>query len=149
MKQFDVIISVGVKDVFIVKKTIVYVNRHIHPRRIFLIIHPKFFRFYSSKFLCANNVTLIDESHVEQGLNITRIRNLVNNHFTYEMRAGWYFQQFLKMAFARSRYADGYYLIWDADTIPTSDIGFFDRKVVCPLLKKTSTTRPISQRWND
>lgn len=136
MEQFDVIISVGAKDVFIVKKNIIYINRHLHPRRIFLIIHSRFFRFYSSKFLLTNNITLIDESHVEQGLNIINIRNLVKSHFIHGMRAGWYFQQFLKMAFARSRYADGYYLIWDADTMPTSDIEFFDRNGRMVLTQK-------------
>ena len=41
------------------------------------------------------------------------------------VRFGWYYQQFLKMEFARSRYAKDYYLIWDSDTIPLNRLSFF------------------------
>jgi hypothetical protein len=39
---------------------------------------------------------------------------------------GWYYQQFLKIGFSRSSYAGEYYLIWDADTLPTSSLRFFN-----------------------
>ena len=46
----------------------------------------------------------------------------------YDMASmtGWYFQQFLKLAFVRSCYAKEYYLIWDADTIPLNKLSFFE-----------------------
>ena len=41
-------------------------------------------------------------------------------------RRFWYYQQFLKMAFAYSDYCKkNYYLIWDADTVPLKPIDFF------------------------
>lgn len=39
---------------------------------------------------------------------------------------GWYFQQFLKMGFALSKYAKNDYLIWDADTFPLQKLTFID-----------------------
>lgn len=123
--NFDVVICVGVKDVFIVKKTIKYVLLHIHPRKIFLITNPRFFNFFKSIQKKYVEVTLINESQLIDGVDITVTRRLVNAHFINGMRAGWYFQQFLKMGFALSQYAKDYYLVWDADTIPTSDLNFF------------------------
>ena len=40
-------------------------------------------------------------------------------------RAGWYVQQFIKMAFSRFT-KDEYYLIWDSDTIPLKPVSMFD-----------------------
>ena len=51
-----------------------------------------------------------------------------------EDRVGWYFQQLLKFAFAKSQYAKEYYLTWDADTIPLTPISFFDGET--PLFTK-------------
>lgn len=142
MKSFDVIISVGVKDIFIVKKNIYYVNKNINPRHIYLLLNKKFFRFYSKHFLESERVTLLDESLLIPGLDIEEVRKLVNSHFLHGMRGGWYFQQFLKMGFALSDYATEYYLIWDADTIPTSPLVFFDEKDRMLITKKTEYHLP-------
>ena len=40
-------------------------------------------------------------------------------------RAGWYYQQFLKMAYAYKS-EDEYYLLWDSDTVPVREQTFFD-----------------------
>ncbi len=37
--------------------------------------------------------------------------------FAAKNRVGWYYQQFLKMAYAKLS-ADEYYLLWDSDTVP-------------------------------
>ena len=41
-------------------------------------------------------------------------------------RAGWYYQQFVKLAFARSALAQHRFLVWDADTIPMHEMSVFD-----------------------
>ena len=40
-------------------------------------------------------------------------------------KVGWYFQQFLTLAFALTSYCKGYYLTWDSDTLPISELHFF------------------------
>jgi hypothetical protein len=41
----------------------------------------------------------------------------MKNHFNDEIKIyGWYFQQFLKMGFSMSKYANEKYLIWDEST---------------------------------
>jgi hypothetical protein len=42
-------------------------------------------------------------------------------------RAGWYYQQLIKLALAWSPMARERYLIWDADTIPYHPLSMFDR----------------------
>ena len=148
MHQFDVIISVGVKDVFIVRKVVKYVAKNISPNNIYLITNRRFFKFYSSSFISSYHVTLLDESRLVEGMNIQHVCQLVNQHFVNGMRGGWYFQQFLKMAFALSPYAGSHYLIWDADTIPTSSISFFDEDGKMLIAQKEEYNPPYFETMN-
>lgn len=141
MNNFDAVICVGVKDLFIVKKTVHYVNLHIKPERTYLILNRRFFRFFSKAFLAEQRVTLLDESTLVPGMDIHAVQRLVAQHFPQGMRAGWYFQQFLKMGFAMSQWASDYYLVWDADTIPTSDLSFFSPDGKMLLAQKTEYHR--------
>lgn len=46
---------------------------------------------------------------------------------------GWYYQQFLKMEYAR-HCTDEYYLVWDGDTVPTKELTMFAEDRVTPFL---------------
>jgi len=46
---------------------------------------------------------------------------------------GWYYQQFLKMQYARMC-GDSYYLMWDGDTIPCGSFSMFHEKLGVPFL---------------
>ncbi len=70
-------------------------------------------------------VEFLDEETLYPGMTKLRVRELVvegGGHFT---RSNWYFQQFLKMAYAYRCQGDAY-LIWDADTIPVRKLNFFE-----------------------
>lgn len=73
-----------------------------------------------------DRVKFIHEDCIEPGLTLDTVRRLKKELSGSARRAGWYFQQFLKMAYARLSDCD-YYLVWDADTIPINKIDFFDR----------------------
>ena len=77
-----------------------------------------------------NNITkickecaLINEDEMYDNLNLMNIKQLLPSH---ENRAGWYFQQFLKMAYYNISKND-YYLTWDSDTILLNNITFFNQ----------------------
>lgn len=75
-------------------------------------------------FQSDKRVEFVDEETLYPGMTKQRVRELVvagGGHFT---RSNWYFQQFLKMAYAL-RCREDSYLIWDADTIPVRKINFF------------------------
>ena len=70
--------------------------------------------------------TLIDENSLVSGFSFDAVRDYLLKHPNVSPdRVGWYFQQFLKFAFAQTEYCGEYYLTWDADTLPTSQIYFF------------------------
>lgn len=70
------------------------------------------------------DVEFIEENHLLDGLTIGKVKELKKEVSGNTKRAGWYFQQFLKFAYARVC-KDEYYLIWDGDTIPINKIDFF------------------------
>lgn len=119
----DVVICVSSKDCLIVKKTVFYIHRNIGSDNIYIITDKHSFGFFSKRFRSRYNVSLVDEEEIVADRR--QLEAIAGRHFTCEYRFGWYYQQFLKMEFARSRYAKDYYLIWDSDTIPLNRLSFF------------------------
>jgi hypothetical protein len=73
-----------------------------------------------------SDVGLVDEDAMIPGMTLAQLRALDEPGFP--QGAGWYFQQFLKLAFAFQKTEDDHYLIWDADTVPLRPLEFFDDK---------------------
>lgn len=69
-------------------------------------------------------IELIDEEHLYPGLGMLPVRNLVEAQGGHMTRSNWYFQQFLKMAYAYLC-DDDFYIVWDADTVPVRSIELF------------------------
>ena len=76
--------------------------------------------FYNIIKICKECI-LINENEVYENLNLMNIRKLLPS---LKERAGWYFQQFVKMAYYNISKND-YYLVWDSDTILLNNITFF------------------------
>lgn len=76
------------------------------------------------------DIECLDEDNIGN-FDLKKIQDLIKMRGGDHNRAGWYFQQFLKMEYAFIC-KDKYYLIWDADTIPLSEIRFFsdDKKML-------------------
>lgn len=72
-----------------------------------------------------------------------RFRELTGNELTGKLlsRAGWYYQQFLKLEFYKIC-TDEYYLVWDADTIPLRNIELFNEQGMPYLDVKTEYNPP-------
>lgn len=69
-------------------------------------------------------IELVDEEKLYPGLGMLSVRHLVEAQGGHMTRSNWYFQQFLKMAFAL-RCSEEYYIVWDADTVPVRPIELF------------------------
>lgn len=129
MYKFDVIIPVGKKDVSFLPKVIDYVCRcfddmdHIY----ILTAVANFKKIERGISLWKDICTLVDEDKLLFGLSLNEIDVLLKKYSpARKQRAGWYFQQFLKLAFAQSAYSKDYYLSWDADTLPLAPIKYFE-----------------------
>ncbi|MDN5554907.1 DUF6492 family protein, partial [Prevotella sp.] len=72
-----------------------------------------------------DGVRFIDENSLLDGLTLKNVMDFKKEISGTSTRSGWYFQQFLKMAYALVC-EDEYYILWDADTIPLNNIYFFN-----------------------
>lgn len=121
--DYDIVICVGWNDVLVVKKTIKYIRENLRGDNIYLILNNYYFNIYSKQFLTDNKVILVDEDTLVPGVTYKSLRVYFQEHRP-NFTTGWYYQQFLKMAFSLSEYAKDYYLIWDSDTLPLSKLEF-------------------------
>lgn len=70
-------------------------------------------------------IEFIDEDKLYPHMNYKSIQGLLEDvNGATTKRVGWYFQQFLKMAYSKVCCED-WYLVWDSDTIPTHEIRMF------------------------
>lgn len=86
-------------------------------------------------------IEVLDEDTLVKGLSLCRIKDMLKEKVGNESRAGWYFQQFLKMSYSLVTKSD-YYLIWDSDLILLKELKFFteDNKMI--IYKKTEYHTP-------
>lgn len=135
-KKYDVVLCVGSKDIFIVRTVIKCIRDNMDANVIYIISNKKH-RFLYLDIYEKYNVCFIDENKLIKGLSITSLKSYISDNNSYLLsKLGWYFQQFLKMSFSISQYASDNYLIWDADTIPTRNICFFENNKIL-ICKKT------------
>lgn len=124
--NFCCIIPVAGKDCYIANKQLKLIEKNIHPNHIYIITNRCFF-FYFKKAKESINlpITLLDEDTLLENVSFKSIEDL--QKVKTERNIGWFYQQFLKMGFAQTQYAQSdYYLIWDADTLPLKPLNFFE-----------------------
>lgn len=125
--MYNIIIPVIYRDYSFLKTTIRYVNKCLSPKKVYIITDIRFKRFLPKVILNSDNCVVIDENKLIDGMNHDKLSLLFTKLNRSEIGSGWYYQQFIKMAFALSDYCDSdYYLSWDSDTIPLCKINFFD-----------------------
>ena len=127
--MYNIIIPVIYRDYSFLKTTIKYIHKYLLPKSIYIITDIRFKRFLPKEILSDKSCIVIDENSVIEGLDINKIKGIFEKLNRERIGVGWYYQQFLKMAFSLSRYCDtDYYLSWDSDTIPLRKIDFFNEK---------------------
>lgn len=126
MEKYDVIIPVASKDTTFVAKTIKNINRNLEGVSHIYIITAKN-NFKKLKHNISDNCILVNENTLTDELNYNLVHSYIHDISPKSVnRTGWYFQQFLKYAFALSPYCNTeYYLSWDADTLPLHHLSFF------------------------
>lgn len=86
-------------------------------------------------------INFIDEDKIVPNLTLKKIQEIIKKKVGNSNRAGWYFQQFLKMGYSLLENCDEYYLIWDSDLILLKEEKFFENKKMI-LYKKTEYHKP-------
>ncbi|WP_104383940.1 DUF6492 family protein [Sphingobacterium sp. HMA12] len=122
--NYDIVICVGPQHIEIAKVVINQVKRFFQAQQIYVITSPSHFEKFQS--LSLTTLVLVNENELFDRFNFRSITTFLKQKIDNGDRAGWYFQQFLKMEISKIIQSD-YYLIWDADTIPLKPIHFFDQ----------------------
>jgi len=117
---FDVILPVAPKDVVTLDLCISKIQDNIHPQRIVVIASKQ----VKDLIPLSESVVFCDEDQLVESLNLEYVKRVMLEITGSEARSSWYFQQFLKMAYAYKCSHD-YYLVWDSDTIPLNNICFW------------------------
>jgi hypothetical protein len=107
-------------------RNIPYIKKNISADEIFIFTAKT--NVPDLALISSYGVRVLDEDQVLPGLNISTITKICKFTGIPEFRAGWYFQQFLKMAWAISRRCTDWYIVWDSDTFPLHEIPFFDNQ---------------------
>lgn len=130
MCKFDVVIPTGVKDVAFVPRVVDFIDRCLEDmEHVYILTAKKNFAKIKRKIPANVPYTLIDENELLPELSLLTVANILKKCSPNRtLSAGWYFQQFLKFGFARSKYSKDYYLSWDADTLPLAPISFFENE---------------------
>lgn len=142
MKRFDVIIPVARKDIGFVPRVVDFVTRCINDiDNIYIITSLRNVNILEKKLCVFRCCHVIDENRMVDGLSFETVSYFLNKYAPHRIdRTGWYFQQFLKLAFAKSSYSSQYYLSWDADTLPLAPIEFFEENHILFNPKKEYNT---------
>lgn len=149
MSSFNVIIPIASKDVGFVSTVVQYVRRNIEGvGKIYAITNAS-----NISKLCHSvadsQFEILDENRLVKGLTFPNVRKLLAKAGENRpSQTGWYFQQFLKFAFAQSEYASDYYLSWDADTLPVNTIKFFSNEGKPMFTRKIEYHAPYFETMN-
>jgi hypothetical protein len=119
--QFDVLLPVAFKDTKNLNLCLDKVYTNLNPRKIIIVANKEIKNHIHEN----EYIEFYDEDNLIENLKLDTIKCLMKIISGTDNRSGWYFQQFLKMAYA-IRSKTKYYLIWDSDTFPLNHINFFE-----------------------
>jgi len=146
VNNYDVVIVSNNDDLKILSKSIRYIIKNLSPNNI-IIISPN--DTNNLQITCDTcNIIHINEDEVFPGMTLAIIKNIMCEISGSNKRAGWYFQQFLKMSYALMCH-DNYYLIWDADTLPLNHISFINNSDKLLFTMKTEYHKPYFDTINN
>ena len=128
-KKLELMIPITKTDVPSLKHNIEYIFKYLPVNKLVLISNEDITGILPSKY----NITYLNENEIYPGMNFSSIKKIMEELCGTGRRTGWYFQQFIKMAYS-TICKDEYYLIWDGDTVPITNIDFFDKETGKPFL---------------
>ena len=95
--------------------------------KIFVITSNKNKNFLQKNFLREKLLIILDEEEIIPNMKLVDVASTLQEYGGNAERAGWYYQQFLKMNISRHPLISKYYLIWDSDTVMLKKINFFNK----------------------
>jgi len=126
MIDFDAVLCVAPKHKNLALRAVRSLEIFSSARNIFIITSSKNFSFFKENILSNEKIKLLDEDLLIENISLSYIKEYLNKRINSDIKSGWYFQQFLKMAASNLSYISEHYLIWDSDTVLLRPLEFFD-----------------------
>jgi len=141
--NLDIVIVTKLDHYYTLRLAIPRLLRFIKGIRNIIIISKK----QNEKFFKGinNKIRFIDENKVLPNFTIRDIESLNLPYFP--QRAGWYFQQILKLGASNIKYISDNYIVWDADTIPLKNIEVVDQNGKYNFIKSTEHHLPYFKNY--
>lgn len=139
--NYDVIMMVIPDNIHLLKISCPYLSRNLGADRIIFVANKSCREIINETFLNESGILFLDEETVLQGMTLARIKDILKERCGDPSRAGWFYQQFLKMAYA-DICANDYYLVFDSDTIPLNPIPYFDKDGKPQFITKVEYHKP-------
>jgi hypothetical protein len=139
---FELILLTIERDLPVLSVGMPYIRRFLAPAKVTFLASDACLHAISEMGIREPRDVLLDEDQAVPGLTLDTVRSLLAARGADPRRAGWYFKQFLNLAYAARPGVFPYYLTWDADTIPVRPICFFDGQGRTLLAPKSEYHRP-------
>jgi hypothetical protein len=117
----DYLLPVAEKELDIAKIVISSLTKFDKESRITVVTKSELLKEFFG-----DRIRAIDEDKLIEGLSYETVKDIISRIINQSDRAGWYFQQFIKMGY--SMVADSNYVVWDADTVMLNKIDFLDNE---------------------
>lgn len=141
--RLDIVTSCREADLQVLKIAYANLRKYVPFKQLHVATAARNFRRFERAL--GRDVHLIDEDSIIPGMTLAELKTMPLPFFP--RGAGWYYQQFLKYAFAFQNIEDDYYLIWDADTVALRPLQFFDDQGRMLLTRATEHHRPYFQTY--
>jgi len=139
---YDSVLCVSSRHKDIALKAIRSLHLFTQSRKIFIITSRQNFTFFENMLEARFPVYLLDEDEIIENINLRVLQEYFTRRIGTSLRAGWYFQQFLKMSVCNLSDVADHYLIWDSDTVLLQPLIFFDQDVRVLVNPKTEYHQP-------
>jgi len=123
---YDVVLCVGPQHRLIALQAIRALVLFLPLRTLYVVTARAHFEQIRAHFPDLHSLTLVDENTLIPGVTLGTVQACLQQRTGSSRRAGWYFQQFLKMGLAHLDQVADHYLIWDADSLLLQPLAFFD-----------------------
>lgn len=140
-RQNKIYVLVAEKDIQFFISNFNFLIKNLGIKYINVICHKSLKKYFNH----LPQLVFIDEDKVLEGLNYNKIKKYLEKRINNNRRAGWYLQQFIKLALCNYVETD-YYTVIDCDTLPLNTIKFFEKKTELPIF---STSKEFHQPYFD
>lgn len=134
-EPFDIVLCVGPQHAEIAYKTVLGILTYFNYANIWIISNPMTLNKLKLTLPFNKQLIYLEEDKIIPEVSLEKLKEYFKRRDAQPSRAGWYYQQFLKMSLSLHCQST-HYLIWDADTIPLKRINFF--KADKPLMHTSS-----------